>query len=84
MLLCLGGEVVTRFWFYRPQWYWHGWSTLLPIYRGHDEFARWTLVVGWTITGRVVIALGGCGNPECEADALTWITPTPEVIEPKP
>ncbi len=57
-----------RVWFYRPSWYWHGWSTLLPIYRGHDEFARWTVVLGWTITGRVVIALRRCGDAECEAD----------------
>lgn len=46
-----------RIWFYRPQWYWHGWSTLLPVHRGNDEWDRWTLMFGWTITERVVIAL---------------------------
>ena len=59
-----------RIWFYRPQWYWHGWKTLLPIYRGHDEYARWTLVLGWTITGRIVIALGYCGHKECIFDYI--------------
>lgn len=54
-----------RIWFYRPQLYWHGWSTLLPVARGHDEYARWTLMIGWTITGRIVIALGDCGDLEC-------------------
>lgn len=57
-----------RAWFYRPQWYWHGWKTLLPIYRGHDEYARWTVVLGWTVTGRVVVALWDCGDPECHKD----------------
>ena len=57
-----------RIWFYRPSWFWFGWATLLPIYRGHDEWARWTLVLGWTITGRVVIALNRCGHAECEYD----------------
>ena len=46
-----------RIWFYHPEWYWHGWSTLLPVHRGGDEWNRWTLMFGWTITGRVVVAL---------------------------
>lgn len=60
---------MSRIWFYRPSLYWHGLSTLSPVYRGHDEHARWTLMLGWTVTGRIVIALWGCGNPECIADA---------------
>lgn len=51
-----------RVWFYRPQWYFSGWS---PVWRGHDEYGRWTLVVGWAVTGQVVIALWSCGDPEC-------------------
>jgi len=56
---------MNRIWFWRPQWHWFGWTTLLPIQRGHDEYARWTVVLGWTITGRAIIALWGCGDPEC-------------------
>lgn len=57
-------------WGYRPQWYWHGWDTLLPIGYGHDEYARRVLVIGWIITGRICIPLWGCGDPECLADAI--------------
>lgn len=45
-----------RVWFYRPQWYWHGWKTFLPFMLGHDEYAHRVLVFGWTITGRMLIA----------------------------
>lgn len=45
-----------RVWFYRPQWYWFGWHTLLPVYLGGDEHGRRTLMFGWTFTGRVVVA----------------------------
>ena len=61
-----------RVWFWKPQWYWHGWTTLLPAYIGHDEYARRTLLIGWTVTGRIIIALGDCGRPECKTDAYTW------------
>lgn len=61
-----------RVWFYRPQLYWYGWLTLLPVHRGHDEFARWTVSLGWTITGRVVVAVRNCKNPECQADAALF------------
>lgn len=54
-----------RVWFYRPQWWWPRWS---PVMIGHDEFARKTLVVGWAITGQVVVALGWCGDEECIRD----------------
>ena len=46
-----------RVWFYRPQWHWWGPRTLLPFYVGGDEWGRRTLVFGWTVTGRVVVAL---------------------------
>lgn len=56
-------------WFYRPSWYWFGWSSLLPIQRGHDEHARWTVMLGWPITGRVIIAITSCNDFECHAQA---------------
>jgi hypothetical protein len=62
-----------RFWFYRPQLYWHGWSTLLPIVSGHDDYARNTIMIGWTITGRIIIALGDCGEHQCRIDALEYM-----------
>lgn len=46
-----------RIWFYRPQLHWFGWKTLSPIVLGGDEWDRWTIMLGWTVTGRVVIAL---------------------------
>lgn len=57
-----------RFWFYRPQWYWFGWRTLIPVLRGHDEFHRWTVILGWTITGRIIIAgrVHDCGDDDFE------------------
>ena len=57
-----------RVWFYRPELYWYGWKTLLPIGRGHDEYAHWVLILGWSFAGRVLIALWGCDDPECEAE----------------
>lgn len=58
------------FWFYKPQWYWFGWKTLWPFQIGHDEYARRTLMLGWTVTGRAIITLGDCGDPECKAEAI--------------
>lgn len=60
-------------WAWRPQWHWHGWQTLLPLMLGHDEYARRTLVIGWTITGRLIIPIGDCGDPECHRDAINAI-----------
>lgn len=50
-----------RIWFYWPSWWWHGWSTLLPIQFGGDEYGRRTLMLGWTITGRVIVAISRVG-----------------------
>lgn len=61
--------MMDRVWFWKPCWYWFGWRTLVPFFYGHDEYARRTLLLGWTVTGRVIFALWGCGDPECEADA---------------
>ena len=57
-------------WFYKPQWYWFGPRTLWPFQYGHDEFARRTLLFGWTITGRVIIALWDCGDEDCRHQAI--------------
>ena len=62
-----------RFWFYKPEMYWHGISTLSPIAIGHDDYARHTLMLGWTITGRIIIALGDCGEKECHTYAIEYI-----------
>ena len=60
---------MSRVWFWRPQWHWFGWKTLIPFTYGHDEYARRVLVFGWAPTGRILIAVWGCGDPECMADA---------------
>ena len=57
----------SRVWFYAPQFYWFGIGALSPVMVNHDEYARRTLVLGWTITGRIIFALGECGDPECKA-----------------
>lgn len=46
-----------KVWFYRPAWYWHGLSTLVPVYIGNSEDYCATLMIGWTVTGRVIIGL---------------------------
>lgn len=56
-------------WFWKPQQHWFGWKTLIPFTYGHDEYARRVLVFGWSVTGRILIAVWGCGDPECERDA---------------
>lgn len=59
----------SRFWFYRPDWDFYPW----PFYRGHDEFSRNTIVIGWPITGRIVIATRYCGDPECYAETIRML-----------
>ena len=72
---CLAQErQAERIWFYKPQMYWHGLSTLLPVTTGHDDYARYTLMIGWTITGRIIIALGDCGDEECHTEAIAYST----------
>lgn len=62
-----------RVWFYKPEWSWRGWHTLIPAYTGSDEYDWHTIVLGWTITGRVIIATHHCpGTGKCaEVDGLT-------------
>lgn len=58
-----------RVWFYRPQWHWWGWRTLIPFYFGGDEYNRRTIVLGWTVTGRIIIALWDCKCDCCALDS---------------
>jgi hypothetical protein len=51
-----------RVWFWAPCWYWHGWRTLLPASLGGDEYGRRTLMLGWTVTGRVIVAISRPGR----------------------
>lgn len=59
-------------WFYRPVWYWIGWRTFSPIHRGHDEYSRETIMLGWTFTGRIVIPLYYCGDLDCYEQTIRW------------
>ena len=52
-------------WSIKPQWHWFGWSTLLPVTFGGDEYCRTTLVLGYTITGRIVIPLWSHSEASC-------------------
>ena len=55
-----------RVWFWKPQLHWFGWRTLVPFYRGGDEWDWHTIVLGWTITGRVIFATRRCsGDGRC-------------------
>lgn len=51
---------VERVWFWKPSWYWFGPRTLVPFTTGSDEWDWHTIVLGWTITGRVIIATRKC------------------------
>jgi hypothetical protein len=56
----------SRVWAYGPQWHWFGWRTLSPIHRGGDEYDWHTIVLGWTVTGRLIIATRHCpGTGRC-------------------
>lgn len=57
-------------WFWNPQMHWFGWKTLLPLMVGHDEYARRTIVIGWTVTGRAIFPLWDCGDPACHTYAI--------------
>lgn len=72
-LLLNGARSKSRIWFWKPSWHWFGWKTLIPFMYGHDELARRTILLGWTVTGRVIIPVWNCGDPECEADAIAAI-----------
>jgi hypothetical protein len=52
--------ITERVWFWKPSWYWYGWRTLVPFSTGGDEWDWHTIVLGWTITGRIIIATRQC------------------------
>lgn len=60
---------MSRIWFWKPQLHWFGWKTLAPFTYGHDQYARRVLCIGWTVTGRVLVAVWGCGDQSCEEEA---------------
>ena len=58
-----------RVWLSRPQWHWYGWRTAVPFYWGGDEYDWHCWVFGWTITGRVSLAVRPCpGTGKCAED----------------
>ncbi|MFE6966871.1 hypothetical protein ACFVAJ_17305 [Agromyces sp. NPDC057679] len=59
-----------RLWFWRPQRHWFGWKTLIPVRFGHDEFARQTILLGWTVTGRMIIAIRDCRSVDCYRESI--------------
>lgn len=63
----------SKVWFYKPEWYWPGWRSLMPIRLSHDEYSRQTLVIGWHVTGQIIIALRYCGDKECYADTRDYL-----------
>lgn len=56
---------MSMIYFWKPQWYWFGWRTLVPFFMGEDPDGRRTLVLGWTVTGRMLIRLWMCKDPVC-------------------
>lgn len=70
-----------RIWLYKPELFWDGWRTLIPFGFSHDEYSRETLILGWVITGRAIIALRYCGDAECYAQSveyLDWLVENPD------
>jgi hypothetical protein len=62
-----------RVWFYKPEWRWWGWEDLVPFWTGHDEYSRNTFVIGWPITGRIIVARGWCGDRDCYEQSVAWL-----------
>lgn len=62
-------------WFWKPSLYWFGWKTLIPFLYGHDEYARRTLLFGWTITGRIIIPVWECDEAEQCWDEAEYARP---------
>ena len=59
-----------RIWLWKPEWYFPSWS---PAYFGGDEYDWHTIMLGWAITGRIIIATRHCpGTGRCaEVHPLT-------------
>lgn len=75
-----------RVWFWKPEWYWYGWRTLIPFYRGGDEWDWHTICLGWTVTGRIIIATRRCPQTgRCAGEPLGPDWPAdPYVTRPLP
>ena len=69
----------TRIWFWKPQMYFsYYWDQTLPVWKrlvrivnpigtGGDEYDWHTVVIGWTFTGRIIIATHPCrGTGKCK------------------
>lgn len=56
-----------KIWLWLPELYWYGPKCLIPVFLGGDEFNRHTIVLGWPITGYIIIAYRKCpGLPKCD------------------
>ena len=58
-------------WFYKPEWYWGRWS---PVWMGGDEYCRYTLVIGWNVTGQIIIPLWYCRDKDCVCCGDEWFS----------
>lgn len=65
-------HAMRRIWLYPPEWHWYGWRTFLPYFFGTDEYRRRTVMLGWTITGRIVIVYG--------RQAVLRLTDSPKMV----
>lgn len=71
-----------RIWFWKPELYWFGRKTLLPFGTGGDEFDWHTIVLGWTITGRVIIAVRPCPQTgKCAEDWAAIKSELPDLMQ---
>lgn len=67
----------SRIWFRRPTWYFSTWR---PMWTGGDEYDWHTLVIGWNVTGQIIMATRRCpGTGKCAElgpdqmlDPRTW------------
>jgi hypothetical protein len=59
------GYTAPRVYFWKPERHWYGWRTLWPVWTGEDPDGVRTLLLGWTVTGRAVVRLWECKDPEC-------------------
>ncbi|KUF07176.1 hypothetical protein [Leucobacter sp. G161] len=56
-----------RAWAYKP------WLSIgRPTTIGHDEWSRYTLAIGFGFTGRIIIALRGCGDHACMRQTIAY------------
>lgn len=56
-------RIRSRIWGYKPQWYFQRFS---PTWLSSDEYGRRTFVIGWCVTGQLVIAFCTCFCEYCD------------------